>query len=175
MKALSLTQPWAQLVALGAKKIETRSWRTSFTGEFAIHASAGFPKWAKDLCTDEPEFSYALQSAGSESPKDLPTGAIVAVADLSKCLRTDESYYLMAGFDIKISGGRATGNVTQVDYRKPAEGTPEFQFGDYSYGRFMFFLENVVVLPSPINCKGALGFWSVPTDIEAQIRSQLNK
>ena len=28
MKALTLTQPWATLVAIGAKRIETRSWAT---------------------------------------------------------------------------------------------------------------------------------------------------
>jgi len=43
MKALTLWQPWAQLVALGVKTIETRSWRppTSLIGErIAVHASA---------------------------------------------------------------------------------------------------------------------------------------
>lgn len=39
MKALSLTQPWASLVAVGAKRIETRSWRTSYRGPLAIHAA----------------------------------------------------------------------------------------------------------------------------------------
>lgn len=43
MKALSLTQPWATLVAIGAKKIETRSWSTSYRGPVAIHASKGYP------------------------------------------------------------------------------------------------------------------------------------
>ena len=32
VKALSLTQPWATLVAMGAKRIETRSWATSYRG-----------------------------------------------------------------------------------------------------------------------------------------------
>ena len=30
MKALTLTQPWATLVAIGAKRIETRIWRTDY-------------------------------------------------------------------------------------------------------------------------------------------------
>src|SRR4051812_42520238 len=43
VKVLSLTQPWASLVAIGAKQIETRSWRTHYRGPLLIHASAGFP------------------------------------------------------------------------------------------------------------------------------------
>ena len=41
MTVISLLQPWAQLVVLGAKKIETRSWNTAFRGELLIHASLG--------------------------------------------------------------------------------------------------------------------------------------
>lgn len=39
MKALSLKQPWAELVVNGKKKIEIRKWNTKFRGEFLIHAS----------------------------------------------------------------------------------------------------------------------------------------
>lgn len=39
MKALSLKQPWASMVANGTKTIETRTWRTSYRGPLAIHAS----------------------------------------------------------------------------------------------------------------------------------------
>ncbi|MDO4739823.1 MAG: ASCH domain-containing protein [Eubacteriales bacterium] len=39
MKALSLKEPWASLVAQGIKKMETRSWRTNYRGELLIHAS----------------------------------------------------------------------------------------------------------------------------------------
>ena len=39
MKALSLWQPWASLVALRVKTIETRSWSTSYRGPLAIHAA----------------------------------------------------------------------------------------------------------------------------------------
>lgn len=39
IKALTLYQPWATLIAIGAKKIETRSWDTKYRGPLAIHAS----------------------------------------------------------------------------------------------------------------------------------------
>ena len=43
MKALSLTQPWATLVVIGAKRIETRSWHTSYVGPLLIHAAKAIP------------------------------------------------------------------------------------------------------------------------------------
>jgi len=39
MKALSLKQPFAELILEGRKKIELRNWNTKFRGEFFIHAS----------------------------------------------------------------------------------------------------------------------------------------
>ena len=39
MKALSLKQPWAELVVPGRKTIELRNWNTKFRGEFLVHAS----------------------------------------------------------------------------------------------------------------------------------------
>ncbi len=66
MKALSLRQPWASLIADGRKTIETRTWRTRYRGPLAIHASAR---------------PYA----------DLPTGGIVAVAWLYGCRPMEEA------------------------------------------------------------------------------------
>lgn len=44
MKAITLWQPWASLVAVGAKTIETRSWSTKHRGPLAIHAAAKRPR-----------------------------------------------------------------------------------------------------------------------------------
>jgi hypothetical protein len=67
-KALSLSQPWAELVVSGQKVIETRKWRTSFRGHFFIHAA----KKVDVLSMDDMGFDDAL----------LPTGALVGSADL---------------------------------------------------------------------------------------------
>ena len=55
MKALSVKQPWANLIASGQKTIETRLWRTDYRGQLLICSSrnpaiypAGFA-----LCTVE--------------------------------------------------------------------------------------------------------------------------
>lgn len=74
MKALSLTQPWAQLVATGQKQIETRSWSTRYRGPLYIHAAKKFPREAQNL---------AITLYGNTPIlKYLPFGAIVARAYL---------------------------------------------------------------------------------------------
>ena len=39
MKALSLKQPWAELVVSGKKTIEVRKWKTNYRGNFLVQAS----------------------------------------------------------------------------------------------------------------------------------------
>jgi len=39
MKALSIKQPWAELILQGRKTIEIRSWNTRYRGYFLTHAS----------------------------------------------------------------------------------------------------------------------------------------
>jgi hypothetical protein len=52
MRALSVKQPWASLIALGEKTIECRSWSTRYRGPLLIHASGpdvdlGDGDWAR--------------------------------------------------------------------------------------------------------------------------------
>lgn len=133
MKTLTLTQPFASLVAIGAKRIETRSWKTSYRGPLAIHAAKGFPMWAQALCVDEPFYS-ALSPL--EAAFRLPRAVIVATCQL---------------VDIRETGGTCAW--------EPDNGTDERAFGDYAPGRFMWLLEDVQPLPKPIPVKGALGLW----------------
>ena len=39
MRAVSLWQPWASLIADGRKKVETRHWPMHYRGPLAIHAT----------------------------------------------------------------------------------------------------------------------------------------
>lgn len=121
MKALSLTQPYATLVAIGAKQIETRSWSTSYRGPLAIHAAKGFPKWARDLCFEEP-FREELRGAGIRRIADLPLGAVVGIVRLTSISTTD---YLM---DVSQHPGASAGtsrrirSVSASASRSPARG-----------------------------------------------------
>lgn len=79
MKALSLWQPWATLIAVGAKTFETRSWSTDYRGPLLIHAS----KNTDGLYAARTyPFRDALLKAGYERPDDLPLGICIALCDL---------------------------------------------------------------------------------------------
>jgi len=45
MRAITIHQPYASLIACGAKRLETRSWRTNYRGRIAIHAAASDETW----------------------------------------------------------------------------------------------------------------------------------
>lgn len=137
MKALTLTQPWATLVAIAAKTIETRSWSTSYRGPLAIHAAKSVPSWA---CEQEP-FRRVLTDAGVH-PTQLPRGCVVATARL---------------VDVRLIEQRSPSPVRSRGV--PAVSTDEYAFGDYKPGRFMWFLEDIVALVEPAPARGALGLW----------------
>lgn len=148
MKAITLTQPWATLVAIGAKRIETRSWPTSYRGQLAIHAAKTFPGSAKDLCTSRvfcralgwPEAPTRLTQEWLDDNaariKALPLGCVLATGMLVNCMETNLIRKYVHPFTEQ-----------------------EEAFGDYSQGRFGFLLENVVQVISPVAVKGALGLW----------------
>lgn len=135
---LTLTQPWATLMAIGAKKIETRSWLTHLREQFAIHAAKGFPRDCQALCYREP-FASALASAGYDNHYELPLGEVLAIARLADCKDTQSLLPLL--------------------------GEPEISFGDYSPGRFGFVTEGVRRLRAPMPLRGLQRFQRLPAPI----------
>ena len=151
MKALTLTQPWASLVACGAKRIETRSWRTPSRGLLAIHAARGFPADARDL-TYARIVRQALASSfsGIDWPLDkaLPLGSVIATARLISCLPTRE---LQKNRLIEVAP-EACCEDFDLDER-------ERSFGNYDIGRWAWLLADIKALATPVPAKGALGLW----------------
>jgi hypothetical protein len=134
VKALSLWQPWATLVMLGAKRLETRSWPTTHRGPLFIHASSKTSRELIELCHEEP-FCTALRAGGIARWQDLPRGGFLGVVKL---------------VDVRQMAGRGFpgSHVVAVDPRgealpwleePPAE--PERSFGRYEAGRFAWYLE----------------------------------
>lgn len=149
MKALTLTEPWASLVAIGAKRIETRSWPAYYRGRIAIHAGKKFT--GDDLeCAQDEDYEDALLTAGvSVFPqggmcgpvKDAfpdTRGCVIATATLSHCGMFDEQ---------------------NVEVIRQTYGERELRFGDFTPGRFGFVLTDVIRLPEPIPAMGSLGLW----------------
>lgn len=152
MKAISIIQPWATLIAHGEKRIETRSWQTSYRGLIAIHASR-LTDEAEDFCVDIPVAAELLVQHGYELPGDkpggsLPWGSIVAIADL---------------FDIVPTGHTSNYPVQ------------EYLLGDHSRGRFAWRLRNVARLEKPVPCRGRPGIWDVPAELEGLLAHRLEQ
>ncbi len=99
MRALTLHQPWATLIALGVKTVETRSWATPYRGRLLIHAARGVEPtsvgdyqvgrisgrgWPTSYTMYAPGFVSILNGGPgrSEHMHDLPLGAVVAVCTL---------------------------------------------------------------------------------------------
>jgi hypothetical protein len=142
MKAISLLQPWASLVVIGAKKIETRSWNTTYRGELLIHASKKFSDDLKEIASNTP-FKEVLTEAGllkirrgfyfTECEFNLPTGAIIGQVNLNLTTRFD-------------------GEEVWLTDREKA-------FGDVSPGRYGWLLTDPKKFTVPIPAKGSLGLW----------------
>jgi hypothetical protein len=78
MKALSLWQPWATLVSIGAKRIETRSWPTKYRGPLAIHAGLTRRRELDLLCLEDGPIRAALEHlppGRREAPPSPPAAA----------------------------------------------------------------------------------------------------
>lgn len=152
--ALSLTQPWASLVACGEKRIETRSWPTHLRGLIAIHAAKGFPRDARALLSLHP-FQSALQrpNVWVDENGTLPRAAIIAVVELTHCYRF-------------------SGDI-ELDLAGVAAAEHEAAFGNYAEGRYGYVLEKARRLAIPIPVRGWQRFWRVPSDLGERIVESL--
>lgn len=72
-RVLSIQQPWAWAIALGRKRVENRSWSTKYRGEVYIHASTKL---------DRDGLEWLRREVRLRPPGNLPSGAVVAVAEL---------------------------------------------------------------------------------------------
>lgn len=150
MKTISLWQPYASLIALGEKKIETRSWQTNYRGSLAIHATMLNPFKAIELIPDfiVAEMRKVLKERGvltsSTDFRVLPRGCVVATTRLVDCVqiggfdKRKDSAYLETGYLV-------TGN--------------EYHFGDYTPGRWAWILEDIQPLKEPVAAVGHQGLW----------------
>ncbi len=78
MKAITLLQPLASLIAVGAKKIVTCPEATGHRGRLAIHAAV------TPVTVSDPYHQKVLLEA-NVNPDDLPLGVIIAQCRLVDC------------------------------------------------------------------------------------------
>lgn len=156
VKIITLWQPWASLVALELKRYETRHWETNYRGKIAIHAAKRHI---------DPDGKYVIQQVhnltGGKAPRirgDYPLGAIVAIADLTDCLKMNPDY-----------GFRQLPGFISLDTPSVLENA----VGDWKSGRYAWKLENIIALPEPIPYRGSQGIGNVSEEVQEQIRKQL--
>ena len=74
MKAITIKQPFASLIAAGLKEYEFRTWKTKYRGEILIHAGKGVDKKAMKKHLN----------------LEYPSGCIIAKVTLADCIKVDD-------------------------------------------------------------------------------------
>ena len=163
MKAITLYQPWAHLVAQGVKIYETRSWPppSSLIGErIAIHAGKRFEDAEKEVA----------ESCGFDEA-DMAFGAIVCTALLVavheiKELVPQESVDGTPMNPVAIVK-KSTGNDPHL-----AGGTAFLtdRHGNYAPGRFAWRLRAILLVSPPVPARGWQGLWEMLPEVTRSAR-----
>ncbi len=141
MKALTVIQPWATLLASGKKRCETRSWKTNYRGEILIHAGGMKHNYFSDVCQHDRIRASRFRDAGIGSDEDmraLPFKAIIGKAKLVNCVLID----------------RLTEELILEQHPE------EFVFGNFAPGRYAWVMEDAVLFNRPIPASGKQGLWN---------------
>lgn len=153
LPALTLWQPWASLIAVGAKRFETRAHRppARLIGErIAVHAAqrvVGLEEMDRPVAV---LIAEAL-NRGGQSYALLPRGAVLCTARL------------VAAYRCGVEAHEAPGHVHLLD-RLSAPGVPLRErvptdlFGNFGRGRWAWELADVRPLVRPHPCRGAQGY-----------------
>jgi hypothetical protein len=97
MRVLTVQQPFATLIALGEKRVEYRSWSTSYREPLAIASSKGFPKDRRVQC-EEREIKRKLRKHGL-SVDDLPRGKVFCITKIVNCRKESDGGH---GFVLRL-------------------------------------------------------------------------
>lgn len=140
MKALTLWQPWATLIAINEKRVETRGWKTDYRGELAIHASAKLPpRWlgasrhTERFRNELADVLLCRTTAVENVTRTLPLGAILCIVRLD--------------------------SIEPVERVRDILCERELIFGNYEEGRYAWFLD-LVERFDPIPAKGNRMIWN---------------
>lgn len=91
MKALTVQQPWASVIASGDKLVENRSWPTKYRGPLAIHTAR---RWSDRGAADPRIADWHGQRMLPLTPEPIhptpnpvlfPLGLVIATAEIEDC------------------------------------------------------------------------------------------
>lgn len=146
MHALTLIQPWGGLIATGVKLVENRTWHPPSS----MRNGTRFAIHAGSKL-DRETIEDLLEDGFDEHALWRVKGAVLAVATLA--------FVVVEG---------AVNPDFKIDRLPPSQ-------RQWFNGPIGFVLSDVVALDAPVPCKGALGFWRLPDDVEANVRAQLGE
>lgn len=147
MKAITVRQPWAWSIAVGAKTVENRQagFPRKYRGPLAVHAAKG---WSTRGLTDYRVEALAdLYGVYLDPPVGFPLGAVVAVCQLVDVHPAEEACCdsPWAETSYTINGGRTVTSVAHL------------------------VLDEIDMLAEPVPCRGALGLWTPPPHVLAAL------
>lgn len=149
MKALSIKQPWASLIAHGIKDVENRTWKTNFRGRIYIHSTKDVIYWKNALSLNQIdqvriENYELLAGIVRRNLKVIPTSAIIGEVDIVDCVINYDSIWA---------------EKMKTQPCEHVEGLDIISKGQkYIYN---WILANPVLYEEPIlNVKGKLSFWN---------------
>lgn len=200
MRALTLHQPWASLVAVGVKTIETRGWSTTYRGPLLIHAAKTMPPYSKQyvkgttlrhdnehsggawwLGLQGPHAKKAIASGvratGFAGTWEVPLGAVMAVCTLADVVPIDGmNMGGLLNFVCPHDGGGLTlyrfGNGCWQPATTSNDISDQEPYGDFSEpGRYAWLLTDVRPLTTPVPAKGRQGLWTPDADLLAAVEA----
>lgn len=149
MKGISLHQPFASLMAVGAKVNETRSWSTTYRGPLAICSARCAGEMSLRCSSWLWQYKDALgPSCGNvlELFDELPRGFVLCVVDLVDCLPTGMLLTTTLGLSAR-----------------------EQELGNYEPGRFAWITTHCRRLAEPFPIKGRQGLFNLTTAEEFEV------
>lgn len=101
MRGLVVRYPWVELIANGTKRLEIRSWKTSYRGPVTLIAAAALSAAQRELC----------ERLGID-PRHR--GHVLCVGEIVGCFAADNRHTKAAGLD--VLGPDAAANVLASAY-----------------------------------------------------------
>lgn len=151
LRALTVRQPYAWAIADLGKDVENRPWLTHYRGLVAIHAAGKFY---------ESFPGFPVRTA------DRAYRAVKAKAELAQALPPDVP---------RIRPSRIVAVARLADVCDGQKCEPNMCSPWSIHGETHWHLADVRALPDPVPCKGKLGLWRLPADVEAAVRGQLEE
>jgi len=162
MKALSLINPWAGLVVIGVKQVETRSFSVKYRGPVFIHASK--TQVTENDISDEFNYHYSRLRDVDFDICGI-RGAIIGAACLYDIVPVKEivvySKFADPDAPLPIHDQRNESGHAIILPDAIAVCKRERAFGNYDAGRFGWLMRDPVLFSKPIPMRGALGLWNV--------------